>query len=132
MAAKTDIVTIDGKPSDSAAAAAVAADLTLYPRDLKASDDLRATAVVDPTYSSIKIANASDRDLRNATIWIDGKYAAQIGQVPARGTVTIQRSDLVNRDGSAAPVADLKNVARIQLQTRDNLYNLQGPVFDNR
>jgi len=138
---RTETVVVDEPKSRAhepaaadAAAVAAAAGTNVrslhYPSELKATNDLPATAVVDPSYNSLKIANATDRDLRNVTIWIDGKYGAQVGQVPPKGTIAIQRGDFVDRDGHAP--ADLKNPGQIQLQTHDDLYNLQGPVFDNR
>ncbi len=54
----------------------------------------------------------------------------QVNSIPARGTVTINRTELSDRDGNLP--TDLRNVGQVQLQTRDNLYNLQGPVFENR
>jgi hypothetical protein len=92
-----------------------------YPTDLRASDDLRATAVVDRDGSGrIKIVNPSDQALRDVKIWVDGRYAGSAAEIPARGTMSIDRSGL-----------DVKSTSRIQLQCGNKLYNVQGPAFDS-
>jgi hypothetical protein len=106
------------------------ANTARFPADMKASDELRATAIIDRSTNMIKIANPNAQEIRDAKVWIDGQYVAQVNSIPARGTVTINRTELSDRDGKLP--ADLRNVGQVQLQTRDNLYNLQGPVFENR
>jgi hypothetical protein len=106
------------------------ANTARFPADMKASDELRATAIIDRSSNTVKIANPNAQEIRDAKVWIDGQYVVQVNSIPARGTVTINRSDLSDRNGNLP--ADLRNVGQVQLQTRDNLYNLQGPVFDNR
>jgi hypothetical protein len=101
-----------------------------FPADMKASDELRATAIIDGSSNTIKIANPNAQEIRDAKIWIDGRYVVQVNSIPARGTVIINRADLSDRNGNLP--ADLRNVGQVQLQTRDNLYNLQGPVYENR
>jgi hypothetical protein len=101
-----------------------------YPNEMQASNDLKATALVGRSAGSIKIANASDQPIRDAKLWVDGRYVVQINDLPAHGTVTLNRTEFADRDGKLP--ADLKGVRQVQLQTKDNLYNLQGPVFDER
>ena len=91
-----------------------------YPTDLRASDDLRATAVVDRAAGRIKIVNPSDQSLRDVKIWVDGRYAGSAAEIPARGTMSVDRSGL-----------DVKSTSRIQIQSGDKLYNVQGPAFDS-
>ena len=101
-----------------------------YPTGMTASNDLRATALIDRSDNSIRIANASDHDIRDAKVWIDGTYFARVSAIPARGTITVDRSSFANRSGNAP--TQLKGVKEIQLQTGSELFNLQGPVQDDR
>ena len=91
-----------------------------YPTDVRASDDLRATAVVDRAGGRIKIVNPSDQPLRDVKVWVDGRYAGSIAEIPARATMSVDRGGL-----------DVKSTSRIQIQCGDKLYNVQGPAFDS-
>lgn len=99
-----------------------------YPADLHATDDLRATALIQD--NGIKIANATDREIHDVKVWIDGTYVSQVNSIPAHGSVTVERKAFADRNGNLP--SDTKGFKQVQLQTRDNLYNLQGPVFENR
>jgi hypothetical protein len=101
-----------------------------YPNDMQASNDLKATALVGRSAESIKIVNASDQPIRDAKLWVDGRYVVQINDLPAHGTLTLNRTEFSDRDGKLP--ADLKGARQVQIQTKDNLYNLQGPVFDEK
>jgi hypothetical protein len=99
-----------------------------FPADMRATDDLRATAMIGR--DGIKIANATDREIKDAKVWVDGTYVTQVNSIPPHSVATINRTDLSDRNGNLpAATNDFKQV---QLQTRDNLYNLQGPVYENR
>ena len=123
--APADSITAGGKADPERAAFASTAR---FPNDMHATDDLRATAMI--TRDGIKIANATDREIKDAKLWIDATYVTQVNSIPAHTVVTIKRTDLADRNGNLP--ADINGVKQLQLQTRDNLYNLQGPVFENR
>jgi len=96
-----------------------AASTPRFPTDLRPSDDLRATALIDRDANRIKIVNPSDQALRDVKIWVDGRYAGSVAEIPARGAVNIDRGGL-----------EVKSSSRIQIQAGDKLYNVQGPAFD--
>jgi hypothetical protein len=99
-----------------------------FPSDMRASDDLRATAMVGR--DGIKIANATDQEIKDAKLWVDGTYVTQVNSIPAHSVVTVKRTALSDRSGNLP--SDLQGVKQLQLETHANLYNLQGPVFENR
>jgi len=99
-----------------------------FPSDMRASDDLRATAMIGR--DGIKIANATDQEIKDAKLWIDGTYVTQVNSIPAHSVVTVKRTALSDRSGNLP--SDLQGVKQLQLETHANLYNLQGPVFENR
>jgi hypothetical protein len=99
-----------------------------FPTDMRASDDLRATAMI--THDGIKIANATDQEIKDAKLWIDGTYVTQVNSIPAHSVVTVKRTALSDHRGNLP--SDLQGVKQLQLETHANLYNLQGPVFENR
>jgi hypothetical protein len=97
---------------------------------MTASDQLKVTALVDHDGNGLRVANASDKDIRDARIWLDGTYFARVSSIPTRATVTVDRKSFVNESGNSP--STLKGVKRIQVQTSDALYNVQGPVMDDR
>jgi hypothetical protein len=99
-----------------------------FPSDMRASDDLRATAMIGR--DGIKIANATDQEIKDAKLWVDGTYVTQVNSIPAHSVVTVKRTALSDRSGNLP--GDLQGVTQLQLETHANLYNLQGPVFENR
>lgn len=100
-----------------------------FPTDMRASDDLRATAMIVGR-DGIKIANATDQEIKDAKLWLDGTYVTQVNSIPAHTVVMVKRTALSDRNGNLP--ADLQGVKQLQLETHANLYNLQGPVFENR
>jgi hypothetical protein len=100
-----------------------------FPTDMRASDDLRATAMIVGR-DGIKIANATDQEIKDAKLWVDGTYVTQVNSIPAHSVVTVKRTALSDRSGNLP--GDLQGVTQLQLETHANLYNLQGPVFENR
>jgi len=101
-----------------------------YPTGKTASDQLKVTALVDHDGNGLRVANASDKDIRDAKIWLDGSYFARVSSIPTRTTVTVDRKSFVNESGNSP--STLKGVKSIQVQTGDTLYNVQGPVMDDR
>jgi hypothetical protein len=99
-----------------------------FPTDMRASDDLRATAMIGR--DSIKIANSTDQEIKDAKLWVDGKYVTQVNSIPAHSVVTVKRTELSDRNGNLP--TEMNGIKQLQLQTHANLYNLQGPVFENR
>jgi hypothetical protein len=123
--APAETVAAGGKADPERAAFA---NTARFPNDMHATDDLRATAMI--SRDGIKIANATDREIKDAKLWVDGTYVTQVNSIPAHSVVTVNRTDLSDRNGNLP--SSTNDIKQVQLQTRDNLYNLQGPVFENR
>jgi hypothetical protein len=126
----------NAEPGDAARAGhadperAAYADTARFPTDMKPIDDHRLTAIVDKSAGTIKLANSSNEPMRDVKVWVNGSYVTQVNDLPANGTVTLNRHDFSNRDGRM--VTDMNDVSTIQVQSKDHLYNAQGPVFDKR
>lgn len=102
---------------------------TEFPRDAEASDDLRAAALIDRRANTVRVLNFSDRPLRDASIWVNGSFVNRVDTIPANGSITIPSADFYDATGrSLSAQATTANV--VQLQVGDDLYNLQGPVYD--
>ena len=99
-----------------------------YPNK-QASDDLKVTALVDRDDGTIKIINTTQQSLSDAKLWVNGAYVIHIDTIPARGTVAIKRENLYNRDGLSLAKANV-GVTKVQLETADKFYNLEGPAIE--
>jgi hypothetical protein len=100
-----------------------------FPADVEASDDLRATVLVNRNDRTIQVINASNQAIRDARIWINGSFVGRLDNLPANGAVTLPMDAFYDRTGTR--LSDVQAGAnRVQLQSGDTLYNLQGPVFE--
>ena len=100
-----------------------------YPREARASDDLRAAALVNREKNTIRILNFSDRPLNDAVVWVNGSFVHRVDAIPPNGSVTLPRASFYDATGrSLANQSTSAN--RVQIQWGDELYNLQGPVYE--
>ena len=122
-----------GNPFDSHSTAdrgrrAAAAAAAQFP-STQPSDDLKATALIDRDKDTIQIVNASDQPVRDATVWVNSSFQRRVSMIPAYGTVVLDRDEFYGPAGNT--LSSMKTGAvRVQLQTGDSLYNLQGPVYE--
>jgi hypothetical protein len=132
VTARTERVTPTPTPTPTPAVTPARTEVAnnAFPTGMKASNELTATTLIDRTGNSLRIANASDKDVRDAKVWIDGTYFARVSSIPSKATVTVDRTSFVNGSGNSP--ASLKDVKTVQLQTSSSLYNLSGPVLDDR
>jgi hypothetical protein len=95
----------------------------------QASDDLRATALVDRKEGTIKIINSTSQAITDAKLWVNGAFVTHVDTIPARGLVTIKRENLYDRNGIPLAKANA-GISRVQLESGDKFYNLEGPAFE--
>jgi hypothetical protein len=93
------------------------------------SDDLAVAALIKGKDGDIKILNTTERAITDAKVWVNGAYVAHVDNIPARGTVNIQRENLFNRDGISLAKANTA-ATRVQLEIGDKLYNVHGPAME--
>lgn len=100
---------------------------TKYP-DKNASDDMKLGAMVNRDDKSIQLINYTDKTLTDAKVWINQGYLYKVSSIPAHGYATLSTADFYNGSGHA--LSEMNNpVNRIQVETSDGLFNVQGPVF---
>ena len=100
-----------------------------YPRETQASDNLRAAAVINRENDTIRVYNFSDRPLRDAHVWVNGAYVHKVDNIPPNGSVTIRRANFYDSTGRSL-ASQSTSANRVQVQWGDELYNLQGPVYE--
>lgn len=131
-AASTSIkpVGMNDKNSETAQLAAYAATAEL-PKDVQPKDNLRAAAIVDRQDNSIRIYNFTDKPLNAGNIWINHAYVQRLETVPAHGSVTLSRSHFYDHTGRSLAKTDIP-VNNVQIQWDNDVYNLMGPVYEQR
>ncbi len=96
---------------------------------MRASDDWRVAAIVSRDRRTIKIYNFEGQPLRTVNLWVNGAYVQPIQGVPAQGRAVVRTDKLYNGLGDTFAKRS-EEVARVQLETRDGLYNLMGPATE--
>ena len=92
------------------------------------SDRVQMAAVDDVEDHKLTLMNLSDNTIPPSTAWINGAYVYQLPSIPPRGMAEMNYSEIL----MAGPnPGDLKQtgqaVRKVELQTQDGLYTVQGP-----
>lgn len=95
----------------------------------EASDELRATALIDRKDNTIRILNPTDRSIRSAKVWINRNFVTPVDNIPSHGSVTLRRDEFYNSSGMPLTKSDT-TASVVQLEEGGKLYNLLGPVFE--
>jgi hypothetical protein len=80
---------------------------------------------------AIQVINPTDQPLNDGTLWINGKYVAQVPPIAPRGTATIDRNHIFDRDGHTMDWSAEK-LNKLELQSGDQLYTVNGPAYMSR
>ena len=93
------------------------------------SDDLRVAALINKDNGSIKIINTTQQAINDAKLWVNGSFVTHIDTIPAKGVLTVKRENLYDQKGIPFSKANI-GISKVQLETSDKLYNLEGPAFE--
>ena len=95
-----------------------------FPAEAKALNDVPLTASVERDRNELLIRNDSDQALNNVNVWIDGKYVAWVGAIPAHERVSLRMASF--SDASGRTVKNWGEANSVQLQSGDRLFNTTG------
>jgi hypothetical protein len=118
------VARVGNEPREQIAYAATAK----YPADQTARTGLQVAAVDNVDDKKLTLMNLSDNAIPPSTVWINGAYLHQVPTIAPRGMVDISYSQLL----MAGPTPqDMKqsgqSVRKVELQTHDGFYTVQGP-----
>ena len=92
------------------------------------TDKVQAAAVVDTDAEQVQVFNLSDNAIASPTVWVNGTFLRRVPTIAPRGSVTIGYGALLQ---AGDPAMDFKRarqpVTKVELQTADGLYTVQGP-----
>lgn len=99
-----------------------------YPGETRTSDAIQLTAVDDPDNDKLTIYNVSDNAIGPGTIWVNGAFVHRIDGIPPRGAVEIEHVELLQAGPGTGDLDSVNQSARkVEIQTRDGLFTVQGP-----
>ena len=68
--------------------------------------------------------------MNDADVWVNGTYVYRANAIPPKGSVTLPLKAFYDRDGRALATAKSVGIDRVQIEVGDDLYNLDGPVYE--
>jgi hypothetical protein len=99
-----------------------------YPGEPRTSDSIQLTAVDDPEEKELVIYNVTDNAIGPSTVWVNGAFLKRIEGIAPRGSVRIKHGELLQAGTGTADLRSLEQTARkVEIQTRDGLFSVQGP-----
>jgi len=92
-------------------------------------DSGKVAAIVSKDRRTIKIYNFEGQPLRTVNVWVNGAYVQPLQGIPAQGRAIIRTDKLFNGLGDTFAKRS-EEVARVQVETREGVYNLLGPATE--
>ena len=92
-------------------------------------DDRRIAAIVSKDRRTIKLYNFDTSPIRAVNVWVNGSYVQPITGVSGQSKAIIRTDKLYNGLGNTFASRG-EEVARVQLETQDGLYNVMGPATE--
>jgi hypothetical protein len=96
---------------------------------IRAQDDRRIAAIVSRDRRTIKLYNFESNPVRAVNVWVNGSYVQPIQGIPGQSKAVIRTDKLFNGLGNTFASRN-EEVARVQLETPDGLYNVMGPATE--
>jgi hypothetical protein len=95
----------------------------------RATDDHRVAAIVSRDRRIIKLYNFESAPIRAVNVWVNGSYVQPINGIAGQSKAVIRTDKLYNGLGNTFASRN-EEVARVQLETQDGLYNVMGPATE--
>jgi hypothetical protein len=99
-----------------------------YPSEAEATD-APAVAIVNRNEKTIRIYNLSDEGQSDVLVWVNRSYVTRVGSMPAHGSVKVEMNRLYGPQGRNLADQNV-SINQVQIQSGENLYNVQGPAYD--
>ena len=93
------------------------------------TDEHRIAAIVSRDRRTIKLYNFDTGPVRAVNVWVNGSYVQPINGIAGQSKAMIRTDKLFNGLGNTFASRN-EEVARVQLETPDGLYNVMGPATE--
>jgi hypothetical protein len=109
--------------------AAYAASVT-YPSNSTPMTDTSITSTVDRRSGAITIRNYTNKTIVEPRLWVNRMFVLRLPTISAQSTIKISKDDLYDSAGRSMASQPTESIKRIELQTEQNLIDVQGPLFE--
>ena len=93
------------------------------------SERVHAVAINNPDGKTLDVYNLGMESIPATAIWVNGAFVKQISSISPKGNVTVKYVELLEAGPSAKSMSELeRTVQKVELQTTDGLYYVEGPV----
>ena len=93
------------------------------------SERVHAVAINNPDGKSLDIYNLGAESIPATALWVNGAFVKQIAPISPKGSVTVKYVELLEAGPSAKSMTELeRTVQKVEIQTADGLYYVEGPV----
>src|SRR6476619_5012150 len=92
-----------------------------FPANAKVLNEVPLTASIDRERNELVIGNDSDLAINNANVWIDGKYVAWVGTIPAHERSSLKMASFSDAGGHT--IRDWTEANAVQVQSGDRVFN---------
>jgi hypothetical protein len=97
------------------------------------SDRMQVAAIDDVDGKKLTLMNLSDNAIPPSTAWINGAYVYQLPTIPPRGMREISYADILMAGPNAGDLRSAgQGVRKVELQTHEGLFSVQGPSKKTR
>ncbi len=118
------------KPAAKDTSLAAYAANSNYPSDRQALRDQAVTATIAKQSGAITIRNFTDKTMQEPRLWVNGVYVLRLRTVGPQSVITVNRNDMYNSAGESLGKVPIDTINRLELETEQNLIEVQGPQFD--
>jgi hypothetical protein len=100
-----------------------------YPGAAQQSDRYKSVAIVNPDRKILDVYNLSTQTIPATAIWVNGAFVKQIAPIAPKGHVSTKYVELLEAGPGARSFSQIETpVQKVELQTNDGNYAVQGPV----
>jgi hypothetical protein len=93
------------------------------------SERVHAVAINNPDGKSLDVYNLGAESINATALWVNGTFVKQIAPIPPKGYITAKYVELLESGPSAKSMSELeRTVQKVEIQTADGLYYVEGPV----
>lgn len=101
-----------------------------YPTNMQAVSEASITSTVDKRSGKITIRNYTNKTLIEPRVWVNQIFVLKIPSMGPQSTVELNKADLFDSSGRSLASQPPSAIKKIQIQTEQNLLDVQGPLFD--
>ena len=101
-----------------------------YPSGVSPLRGQPVTSTINKTTGNITIRNFTDKTIVEPRLWVNGVYVLRLRSIGPQSVISISRNDLYNSSGQSLASQPIDTINKLDLETEQNLIEVQGPQFE--